>query len=573
MSQNSSQRLKNDYIKIHQSIKNINSSSPFYKKSMPKNNSNCNLIQKKETGSVWNKVQEKLLNKNSQLIISKKSTSDVDNNKQFFSEKKEPEYKLEKEKQLKHNKVFIHGNDNKNSNLSENIKTEKIKNQNNEKVLSLVSKDDKTTKAFDKVMLEKINLIQKDLLKQSNDFSDFIKDKKNADEKLIKIIREVEQNIIKENKENNKVITKENIEEMTKQYFYKFDNLKNDISEIKNYLTILLGSKREREENDNLKKEKNQKNIFENETINDSNFLNQNSPNEVEIKKELDYGKMIDIIENEFSPYVTNNDLINFFPNDNFYSNYPNYQSQIETQIHNQSDFENKIELQSDNQIDFDNKIVLQSDMQIDNKIEIGKTKEKNNDNKNQNLKSNKFEIEFQKYFKKIENNNSIFYGIPYDSTINFLNNNTIDYPNLDVNKQFFILGKDILNFDEDFKYEFILQKIGIGISIGIVNINLTIKNNFKIQLVQNKCSILLATSSRIFNYLDNSNNKVSSKNKKDFEKIILEYNSLKKYLKFESPGHFVNTINLNFDIIKNEEFRIGVFLRGKNTLVTVNKI
>ena len=573
MSQNSSQRLNNDYIKIHQSIKNINSSSPSYKKPIPKINSNCNLIQKKETGSVWNKVQEKLLNKNSQLIISKKSSSDVDNNKQFSSEKKEHEYKLEKEKQLKHNKVFIHGNDNKNSNLSKNIKTEKIKNQNNEKVLSLVSKDDKATKAFDKLMLEKINLIQNDLLKQSNDFSDFIKDKKNADEKLIKIIREVEQNIIKENKENNKVITKENIEEMTKQYFYKFDNLKNDISEIKNYLTILLGSKREREENDNLKKEKNQKNIFENETINDSNFLNQNSPNEVEIKKELDYGKMIDIIENEFSPYVTNNDLINFFPNDNFYSNYPNYQSQIETQINNQSDFVNKIELQSDNQIDVDNKIILHSDMQIDNKIEIGKTKEKNNDNKNQNLKSNKFEIEFQKYFKKIENNNSLFYGIPYDSTINFLNNNTIDYPNLDVNKQFFILGKDILNFYEDFKYEFILQKIGIGISIGIVNINLTIKNNFKIQLVQNKCSILLATSSRIFNYLDNSNNKVSSKNKKDFEKIILEYNSLKKYLKFESPGHFVNTINLNFDIIKNEEFRIGVFLRGKNTLVTVNKI
>ena len=573
MSQNSSQRLNNDYIKIHQSIKNINSSSPSYKKPIPKINSNCNLIQKKETGSVWNKVQEKLLNKNSQLIISKKSSSDVDNNKQFSSEKKEHEYKLEKEKQLKHNKVFIHGNDNKNSNLSKNIKTEKIKNQNNEKVLSLVSKDDKATKAFDKLMLEKINLIQNDLLKQSNDFSDFIKDKKNADEKLIKIIREVEQNIIKENKENNKVITKENIEEMTKQYFYKFDNLKNDICEIKNYLTILLGSKREREENDNLKKEKNQKNIFENETINDSNFLNQNSPNEVEIKKELDYGKMIDIIENEFSPYVTNNDLINFFPNDNFYSNYPNYQSQIETQINNQSDFVNKIELQSDNQIDVDNKIILHSDMQIDNKIEIGKTKEKNNDNKNQNLKSNKFEIEFQKYFKKIENNNSLFYGIPYDSTINFLNNNTIDYPNLDVNKQFFILGKDILNFYEDFKYEFILQKIGIGISIGIVNINLTIKNNFKIQLVQNKCSILLATSSRIFNYLDNSNNKVSSKNKKDFEKIILEYNSLKKNLKFESPGHFVNTINLNFDIIKNEEFRIGVFLRGKNTLVTVNKI
>ena len=573
MSQNSSQRLNNDYIKIHQSIKNINSSSPSYKKPIPKINLNCNLIQKKETGSVWNKVQEKLLNKNSQLIISKKSSSDVDNNKQFSSEKKEHEYKLEKEKQLKHNKVFIHGNDNKNSNLSKNIKTEKIKNQNNEKVLSLVSKDDKATKAFDKLMLEKINLIQNDLLKQSNDFSDFIKDKKNADEKLIKIIREVEQNIIKENKENNKVITKENIEEMTKQYFYKFDNLKNDISEIKNYLTILLGSKREREENDNLKKEKNQKNIFENETINDSNFLNQNSPNEVEIKKELDYGKMIDIIENEFSPYVTNNDLINFFPNDNFYSNYPNYQSQIETQIHNQSDFVNKIELQSDNQIDVDNKIILQSDMQIDNKIEIGKTKEKNKDNKNPNLKSNKFEIEFQKYFKKIENNNSLFYGIPYDSTINFLNNNTIDYPNLDVNKQFFILGKDILNFDEDFKYEFILQKIGIGISIGIVNINLTIKNNFKIQLVQNKCSILLATSSRIFNYLDNSYNKVSSKNKKDFEKIILEYNSLKKNLKFESPGHFVNTINLNLDIIKNEEFRIGVFLRGKNTLVTVNKI
>jgi hypothetical protein len=97
--------------------------------------------------------------------------------------------------------------------------------------------------------------------------------------------------------------------------------------------------------------------------------------------------------------------------------------------------------------------------------------------------------------------------------------------------------------------------------------------HNFKIQSVQSKCSILIATSSRVYNYLDNNNNKLISKNKKEIEKIILEYNSNKKNLKFNSPGHFIHNIDLNYEKIQKDEFRIGIFFRGKNDLITMNKI
>ena len=572
MSQSSLSKLNNQYIKIHQTIKNINSQlTTSYKKPISNNNSNYNIKQKKESDSIRKNEHEKLLTHNSKSSITKKSSLDIDINKPFSSEQKEYDYKLEKEKHLKHNKNYIHGNDSKKNDLNDNSKLEKIKNKNhsNEKLLS---KDDKMKNDFDKIR-DKINNIEYNMVKHRNDFLKSVKDKQSIEEKLFKSLKEIEKNIIKENKENNKIIVKENNKEMLKQYGNKFDNLQNDISQIKNLLNLLLSKKREREESINYKKqERKQKNIYENETLNDSNYSNSNSFNDIEIKKEIDYAKMIENIENKYPNLMSDNDFSDFFPNDDIYSNLND--SQIDTQIHNQSDFVNKIELHSDNQND--NKIYLHSDNQsnFDNSS-IKNNKEKDNINKNKIVKESKFEIEFQKYYIKDEFNNSIFYGIPFDSNINFIDNNTIEYPNSNINKQFFLLTKDILNFNEDFKYVFILHKMGIGISIGLVNINLTVKNNFKMKIVQSKCSILISTSSRIYNYLDNrnNNNKVISKNKKDFEKIILDYNSRQKYLQFNSPGHFTHSIDLNFNIIKNDEFRIGVFFRGKNTLITVNKI
>ena len=574
MNQSPSLKSNNNYKKIHQTIQKINSShstsTSSYKKPISKINSNTNLIQNSEKSPDF---FLKYINKNTKSINQKKGF-DIDINKPYSSVKKDKD----KDKHLKNNKVFIHGNDNKKINLNENFISDKIKNKNNEKCI----RDDKIKNDYEKIIIDKLNLIGNDMTIQKNEFLQSLKDKKCIDKKLFEMLKEVEKNIIKETNKNNKIIVKENNEEMKKNYFNKVELLENEIFQIKNLLNTLLGNKREREENDNLKKpKKKQKNINVNETLYDSNVSNS-SNDVVEIKKEIDYGQLIENIENKY-PYLhlcTDDDLLNIFPSDEFLSNLN--ELEVETPNKNETeipiDFDNKIELQSDNQSnqsDLDNKIDLQNDIQIENKNEIKCKKEKENikNNNNKIIKCSQFELEFEKHYQKIENNDSMFYGIPFDSNISFVDNNTIEYPNFNINKQFFILGNEILNFNEDFNYEFVFHKIGIGILIGLVNINLTVLHNFKIQSVQSKCSILIATSSRVYNYLDNNNNKLKSKNKKEIEKIILEYNSNKKNLKFNSPGHFIHNIDLNYEKIQKDEFRIGIFFRGKNDLITMNKI
>ena len=274
----------------------------------------------------------------------------------------------------------------------------------------------------------------------------------------------------------------------------------------------MLGLKRKREYNIYDIQNKNQKPMYE---INDSNI--KSDFNEIQIKEEINYGKMIEDIENNLSTFYSINEFIN--------------------------------------------------EQQVD-KNKIDNEKKTKNEVHKENINENLLKI----YFTK--NNNSIFYGIPIGSNIKFLGNNTIVNPNSSNSKQYFIIGKKVLNFNKDFKYEFILEKVGKGISIGLININLAIKHNFKFQTVHNKCSILISSSTKIYNYFENNKNIVLINNRKNIniQNIILEFDSNNSCLKFICLGYFINNIYLDMENIKNEEFRIGIFFRGINSQLYIQE-
>jgi hypothetical protein len=118
------------------------------------------------------------------------------------------------------------------------------------------------------------------------------------------------------------------------------------------------------------------------------------------------------------------------------------------------------------------------------------------------------------------------------------------------------------------------LEKVGKGISIGLININLAIKHNFKFQTVHNKCSILISSSTKIYNYFENNKNIVLINNRKNIniQNIILEFDSNNSCLKFICLGYFINNIYLDMENIKNEEFRIGIFFRGINSQLYIQE-
>ena len=107
------------------------------------------------------------------------------------------------------------------------------------------------------------------------------------------------------------------------------------------------------------------------------------------------------------------------------------------------------------------------------------------------------------------------------------------------------------------------MEKVGKGISIGLININLAIKHNFKFQTVHNKCSILISSSTKIYNYFENNKNIVLINNRKNIniQNIILEFDSNNSCLKFICLGYFINNIIWIWKILKMKNLELEFFL------------
>ncbi len=470
-----------DFIKIHKLLKN-------------------------ENGHLFNNSMQKKLSKsnlnNSIIKDLKANLTEKENNSKINSPKKKSIYNITfQEKNEYHNKSENNFKErNENHNKSENkekiqkLKKEKMKNEN-----------------FEKIMLEKLNLIE-------NECKNVINSKKET-EKIIKLINGKSEELKRENKTAFENIIKKYFSEIQNEFDIKIQSIKDIILDKFDIISeLFLGSKQKREYNIKKKENMRQKQEYE---INNSNIDSDLS--EIQIKEEIDFGKMVLNLENSLSTFNS--------MGEHTYEEQMNY-------------FMNRIE----------------NDKKNKNEVQ----KEKINENI------------LKIYFEKI--NYSIFYGIPIGSNIKILDNNIVENPNSTNTKQFFIIGNEVLNFNKDFKYEFSLDKINNGISIGLININLAIKYNFKFMAVHNKCSILISSSIRIYNYFDNNKTNciLSKKKSKDIKYIILEFDYENNDLKFtclRSFNHNINfTIKLDMEKIKNEEFRIGVFFRGINSKLCVKK-
>ena len=195
------------------------------------------------------------------------------------------------------------------------------------------------------------------------------------------------------------------------------------------------------------------------------------------------------------------------------------------------------------------------------------------NMNDNDKLNSNTYNINYDlsKYFE-IDKESTLLYGCPLNSSITITNDNKIYYPEGNDAKIYIIIGKEEIRFDNNFKYQFQINKRGYrGIVIGFLNIQEAILHQFGSTKCKT-CGLFVSSSSKIYNYFFKEQKEIRCNTIKDNTIVIFEYKINNNYIEI-SIGSYKTKINLDFrQIGGNNEFRIALFL-SKNSFVQVEKI
>ena len=193
--------------------------------------------------------------------------------------------------------------------------------------------------------------------------------------------------------------------------------------------------------------------------------------------------------------------------------------------------------------------------------------------NDNDKLNSNTYNINYDlsKYFE-IDNESTLLYGCPLNSSITITNDNKIYYPEGNDSKNYIIIGKEEIRFDNNFKYQFQINKKGNrGIVIGFLNIQEAILHQFGSTKCKT-CGLLVSSSSKIYNYFFKEQKEIKCNAIKDNTNIIFEYKINNNFIEL-SINTFKTKINLDFrQIGGNNEFRIALFVT-KNCFIQVEKI
>ena len=156
-------------------------------------------------------------------------------------------------------------------------------------------------------------------------------------------------------------------------------------------------------------------------------------------------------------------------------------------------------------------------------------------------------------YFNK-DYSNSIFYGTPKKSKIEIVSPCIIKYEKMALigKKQFIIVGKEKIKFNENFKIQFIVNKFDSHFYVGFINLDLALKSNTMCRFHnwKSEASILFSTRKTIWNYLDNTlikkgGIKIKCNEVKNYFPITFSYNLKDKILKIELRD-FQTIINLN---------------------------
>ena len=192
--------------------------------------------------------------------------------------------------------------------------------------------------------------------------------------------------------------------------------------------------------------------------------------------------------------------------------------------------------------------------------------------NENDKIISNyNINVDLSNYFE-FDNENIILYGCPLNSPITITNDNKIYYPDGNDSKIYIIIGKEEIRFDNNFKYQFQINKKGSrGVTLGFLNINDAIKQEFGPIKCKN-CGFFLSSGKKIFNYLFKGQKDLKCNEIKDNSIIIFEYKINNNYIDVYI-NDFQTQMNIDFrEIGDNNEFRIALFI-SKNGFIQVEKI
>ncbi len=185
----------------------------------------------------------------------------------------------------------------------------------------------------------------------------------------------------------------------------------------------------------------------------------------------------------------------------------------------------------------------------------------------------------FMDYFNK-DNSNSIFYGTPKQSKIEIISPNIIKYEKrVTGKKQFIILGKEKIKFNENFKIQFNINKFENHFYVGFINLDLALKSNsvYKFHNWKSEASILFSTRKTIWNYLDKfiikkGGIKIKCNDIKTTSPITFIYNLKEKNLKLELRD-FQTKIKLNSIVNTKNDFRFIIFFEGPGTIIQIKKL
>ena len=185
----------------------------------------------------------------------------------------------------------------------------------------------------------------------------------------------------------------------------------------------------------------------------------------------------------------------------------------------------------------------------------------------------------FMDYFNK-DNSNSIFYGTPKQSKIEIVSPNIIKYEKMVTGKkQFIILGKEKIKFNENFKIQFNINKFENHFYVGFINLDLALKSNsvYKFHNWKSEASILFSTRKTIWNYLDKfiikkGGIKIKCNDIKTTSPITFIYNLKEKNLKLELRD-FQTKIKLNSIVNTKNDFRFIIFFEGPGTIIQIKKL
>ena len=205
------------------------------------------------------------------------------------------------------------------------------------------------------------------------------------------------------------------------------------------------------------------------------------------------------------------------------------------------------------------------------------------NFNLRKNINSNNGKIKsiekfFMDYFNK-DYSNSIFYGTPKKSKIEIVSPCIIKYEKMVIGKkQFIIVGKEKIKFNENFKIQFIVNKFDNHFYVGFINLDLALKSNsvYKFHNWKSEASILFSTRKTIWNYLNKTTNKkggikIKCNDVKTTYPITFSYNLKEKSLKIELRD-FQTIICLNSIINSKNDFRFIIFFEGPGTIIQIKK-